>query len=329
MLTKKENFFETIKGGNPDRFVNQFEYLGMILFSTPVDALSPFPPPGGDAKNLWGVTIRSAQHTPGPFPVHDDEHRVLKDITKWREVLHAPSLDFPDSAWDVSVSQANAINREEQLVTPMIFPGLFETLHYLMGMEDTLANFYEEPEEMHALLDFITEHELKVAELFCSYLKPDALLHHDDWGSYKQSFISPAMFEEFFVPRYQKIYGYYKEHGVRAIIHHSDSYAANLVPSMIEMGIDVWQGCTSTNDVPALVKKYGGQISFMGDLDNGVLDRENWSAAEVEEHVRRACTTNGKHYFIPCLAAGGPVSTYPGVYDAVTEAIDRMSKELF
>ena len=25
-------------------------------------------------------------------------------------------------------------------------------------------------------------------------------------------------------------------------MHHSDSYAANLVPFMIEMGIDIWQG---------------------------------------------------------------------------------------
>ena len=32
------------------------------------------------------------------------------------------------------------------------------------------------------------------------------------------------------------------------LVHHSDSYAATLVPSMIEMGIDVWQGCMETNN---------------------------------------------------------------------------------
>jgi len=42
---------------------------------------------------------------------------------------------------------------------------------------------------------------------------------------------------------------------------------------MIDLGIDVFQGCMTTNNVPELVKKYGGKISFMGDLDNGVLDR--------------------------------------------------------
>jgi hypothetical protein len=30
---------------------------------------------------------------------------------------------------------------------------------------------------------------------------------------------------------------------------------------------------------------------------------------------------------IPCLTRGGPTSTFPGVYEAVDEEIDRMSKE--
>ena len=46
------------------------------------------------------------------------------------------------------------------------------------------------------------------------------------------------MFEEFILPSYKKIYGYYKSHGVELIVHHSDSYAATLVPYMIDMGID-------------------------------------------------------------------------------------------
>lgn len=31
MLTKRQNLLETIRGGNPDRLVNQFEALGMIM----------------------------------------------------------------------------------------------------------------------------------------------------------------------------------------------------------------------------------------------------------------------------------------------------------
>ena len=100
------------------------------------------------------------------------------------------------------------------------------------------------------------------------------------------------------MPAYDKIYGTYKANGVELIVHHSDSYAANLVPYMIEMGMDIFQGASSTNNVPELVKKYGGKISFMGDLDNGVIDKEDWTHELVAKEVRRACETNGKHYFI-------------------------------
>jgi hypothetical protein len=98
---------------------------------------------------------------------------------------------------------------------------------------------------------------------------------------------------------------------------------------MIEMGIDVWQGCMTTNNTPELVKQYGGQLTFMGDLDNGLLDREDWSEELIAKEVERACRSNGKLYFIPCLVRGLPGSTYPGVYEAVSKEIDRMSKEMF
>ena len=77
------------------------------------------------------------------------------------------------------------------------------------------------------------------------------------------------------------------------------------------------------------MKKYGGQISFMGDINNGVCDVADWTPELIEREVRRACETNGKHYFIPCLTAGGPGSTFPGVYECVSENINRMSRLLF
>jgi len=97
---------------------------------------------------------------------------------------------------------------------------------------------------------------------------------------YFNSFVSPDMFEEFFLPAYKKIYGFYKANGVELIVHHSDSYAANLVPHMIEMGIDIWQGVMTTNNIPDLIKQYGEtsglpMSSFPGvyDVVNKEIDR--------------------------------------------------------
>jgi hypothetical protein len=85
----------------------------------------------------------------------------------------------------------------------------------------------------------------------------------------------------------------------------------------------------TTNNTPELIKQYGGQLSFMGELDSGPLDVVNWDPEMIEEHVERACQTCGKHYFIPCLTQGLNFSSFPGVYEATSEAIDRMSKKMF
>ena len=328
MLSKRENMWEVIKGGKPDRFVNQYEALG-IVGGDPISARNPRATPGGEVVDFWGVTHRWPEHVPGSFPVHDEEHKLLKDITKWREVLKAPSLETKPEEWKEIQEQAAKIDRREQFVTIFGAPGIFEQLHYFMGMDDTLINFYEEPEAMHELIEFITDWKLGYAEQLVKYVKPDCLFHHDDWGSQINSFLAPEMFAEFIVPAYKRLYGFYKENGVELIIHHNDSFSANLVPYMIEMGIDVWQGCMTTNNTPELVKQYGGQLTFMGDLDNGLLDREDWSEELIAKEVERACRSNGKLYFIPCLVRGLPGSTYPGVYEAVSKEINRMSKEMF
>ncbi len=329
MLTKKQNFLETIRGGNPDRFVNQYEYLAMVGGS-PISSQSPrCTPGGGPVVDAWGVTKNWPAGLPGQFPVHDYEHRVVKDITRWKETVHMPRTDFPDEHWAAFEAAAAAIDKEDRFVCLSVAPGIFEQVHYLMSIEEALVAFYTNPDEMHELIDYIVEFELKQAEQLCKHAHPNALFHHDDWGSHNSSFLSPEMFEEFIVPAYKKVYGYYKEHGVEIIVHHSDSYAANLVPAMIEMGIDVFQGCVTTNNVPALVKEYGGRIAFMGDINNGVCDIREWTPELLEREVRRACETNGKYYFIPCLTMGGPASTYPGVYQCVSEKIDMMSKEMF
>lgn len=325
MLTKRQNLMETIKGGNPDRFVNQYEFMDIIL-EVPVKLMCD---PGTEFKNPWGITFRWPEGQLGQFPVHDEEHKVLKDITEWRKYVKAPVIDNSDEAWAAAVAHANSIDRNEQFVTAFVAPGVFEMCHHLMSMEDALMALYEEPEAMHELIDYLTEAELNYAKILIDRLHPDALFHHDDWGSQKSSFISPAMFEEFYLPAYKKIYAFYKANGVELIVHHSDSYAANLVPYMIEMGIDIWQGVMTTNNTPELIKKYGGKISFMGDIDSGVVDFPAWTPEIVAKEVERACKNCGKLYFIPNLTQGLNFSSFPGVYDSASEAIEKMSKEMF
>ena len=328
MLTKRQNLIEVMNGGNPDRFVNQYEPFALIM-GVPGSAFRRVMPGGGPVKDGWGVTKEWPIGTPGSFPLHDEEHLVCKDITRWREYVKAPETEFPESAWEGVINQAKAVDRNEQFSIAFLTPGLFETCHHLMGIEECLINFYEEPECMHELIDYITDYQLRLAKNVCDHLDVDGIFWHDDWGTQISTFLSPEMFAEFYLPAYKKIYGYYKSRGLDMIVHHSDSYAATLVPQMIEMGIKVWQGVLSTNNIPELIEKYGDQITFMGGIDDGKVDVPDWTPELVEEEVRKACEANGKLHYIPCLLQGLPFSIYPGVNQEVSKAIDKMSQEMF
>jgi len=326
MLTVKENLKEVLTGGNPDRFVKQFEFMQMIM-SVPSCRIKP--EIGGEVVNEWGVTIRWPEGQLGSFPVHDADHILLKDITEWKEYVKAPNVVFPASDWEKAITDAKAVDHDNKYVTAFIAPGLFELTHYLMGMETALMSFYEEPEAMAELIDYLTEFELAYAKELVTHLHPEVIFHHDDWGSQISTFLSPAMFEEFFLPAYKKIYGFYKDNGVKLIVHHSDSYAATLVPYMIDMGIDIWQGVMTTNDIPKMIKEYGEKITFMGGVHSGIIDHPAWSKEQVEEEFSKACHDNGKLYFIPGACQGMGVSSFPGVYEASDEAIDKMTQEMF
>ncbi|WP_130180465.1 uroporphyrinogen decarboxylase family protein [Blautia producta] len=326
MLTIKQNLLETIHGGEPDRFVNQFEYLAMVSNPALMASMGSCPQ-GSTSRNGWGVTIAYPLNVPGPFPMTKGDLVVVKDVARWRDYVKAPPTRFPEEAWKPFVEMADSIDREEQFVAAFEAPGIFEKLHYLMGMEEALINFYEEPGAMHELIDFLADYEIESAKEVIPHLHPDAVFHHDDWGSHISSFLSPEMFDEFLLPAYKRIYGFWRENGVELIVHHSDSYAANLVPSMIKMGVDIWQGPVTTNNIPELIKTYGGQISFHGGIDNGVVDRENWSKENIMKYARQICQECGRHYFIPGGTVGGPGSTYPGVYEAIAEVIDELSRE--
>lgn len=329
MLTPRENFLETIHGGHPDRFVKQFEFFPMP-YSDPYNATNPFPwePGAPDVKDMWGVTWSWPKGTPGAFPVHGKGLTVLENIENWKEVVKAPDMNFTEEQWRVAKKDYSSYDRTQVMVGPTMFPGLFEMTHNLMDMENAMVSFYTNPDEMHELIDYITEWEIGYVKQMAEHLQPDIVLHHDDWGSSKSTFLSPEMFQEFYLEPYKKLYKTYKDNGF-LIVHHSDSYAATYVPFMIEMGIDVWQGGTIANNIPKLVKEYGGQISFLTGIDNQLMDRPGWSYEEIEATVRKICQECGTLYFCPCQTQGAPLSTFDGVYDAINKAIDVVSLEMF
>lgn len=329
MLTAKENMLALVKGGKPDRLVNQYEAMHILMHPYAIKSNSACSKGEMNKVDVWGVTRSFPENVPGAFPVHTNETIVCKDIENWKDYVHAPKMEYSQGDWDLFKEMYNQVDGTKAFKTAFFAPGLFEMSHYLCGMAEALEYYLTNTDEMEELIKYLTEFELELVEQICSNLHPDAVLHHDDWGSAINSFLRPSMFEDLFVEPYKQIYGYMHDHGVQVIVHHSDSYAANLVPAMIEMGIDVWQGAVESNDVPALIKQYGDKLTFMGAIDNKSVDFNGWNKENCIKEVRRTIDACGTEHFIPCITQGGPGSVYPGVYMELADEIDRFNAEHF
>ncbi len=203
--------------------------------------------------------------------------KVLKDVTHWRDYVHAPDVEANcQNGWEECVAAARAATGDDRLLCAFSGTGLFEECPFLMGFADTLTNLYEHPEEMHELIDYTRECQLKA----------DALFFHDDWGTRTQLFMNPGMWREFFKEPYRKIYGYIRSQGVIAI-HHADSYLNPIVEDMAEIGIQCWQGVLPENDIPELQQRLKGKMILMGGI-GAAIDTPDSTESEIREYVAKA-----------------------------------------
>ena len=329
MQTPKEIFLELLQpDGHPERILKQYEALHMCL-NDPINTyLRGNRRRGTVSRDRWGTTISFPEDAPGAIPVHTDDLTVCPDVTRWEETVHAPDLAANCTrGWEACRTAARSAVGEEKLLAGFMGTGIFEQCHFLMGFENTLTALYEHPEEMHRLIDYITDYRLGYVKLLIDNLHPDVIFSHDDWGTKDALFMHPDMWREFFKEPYRRFYGYIRSRGCIAV-HHADSYLAPIVDDMAEIGIQVWQGVLPENDIPALQRHLGGKLVLMGGI-GAAIDRADATPEEIRSYTEDtlcACAPGG--HFIPSITYGLPGAVYPHIDRYIDETIDAYNARL-
>ncbi len=328
-MTSGELFRETVRrDGRPERVLRQYEGLSFV-FGDPISRfLNGGMKRGTSFVNRWGVTIDYPEDAPGPMPHITEETKVLKDITKWREQVRIPDISrCADADWSAAAARAEEIRKEGNLACVLMGTGIFEQLHYLMGFEDTLANLYEHPDEMHELIDRIYDFRMEYLMMLIEKIHPDAVLSHDDWGTKDALFMKTDMWRDYFKEKYRGFYGYMRSKGVIPI-HHADSYCAPIVEDMVEIGIQVWQGALPENDIPRLLRQLDGRMVLMGGIGASV-DRADATEEEVRKYVRDTLNDCARYgHFILCITYGLPGAVYRQIDPWIDSEIDRYNSIL-
>ena len=327
MSTPRENFLRHIKNedprwiGDPFRCFNLPEnppYLPYILDAT---ALAHNRTGKGhvDVPDAWGIIWDWPDDQPGPTPNCTEEKRVVKEITRWREYFDFPDLDNLD--WTETDRIAATADRETKLVMAQSPRGMFEFSYNIMGFEYALENYMIEPDDMYDMLSAYTDWKIKAAGLCIDHLKPDIIVNFSDWGSKHQMFLPPAVWREILKPLYARFFGYIKSRGV-VTMNHCDCYAQDICEDMVEIGVDVWQGITPENDIPAIVGKTGGRLLLWGGIDMPAIDYAGVTEDVVRAHIRQ---TLDKYVptkrFAPMFSSWMPV--YPGVLEIGCDEMEK------
>lgn len=303
-MTPKQNFLETVRWGNPEYLCTDLDGLNLML-----DPLT-----GSYDENMkdeWGCQWGYGNKEYNPFPCILPGFQVITELENWREQVKIPSAEDVDYS---AVKEAAAkIDREQFLVGMSCSCGLFERTHALMGFEDSLVVMLTEREAYEELLDCILEFKMEYARKLYEATDFDLFYYHDDWGSKHALFFSPEIWDELFKLREKKLIDYVKSFsGEKEILfmHHSDTYLEPLIPGMIDIGIDIWQGVIPQNDIVMLQEKYRGKIAFHGGIDIAAIDFPQPEEEKIRQEVRRAIDTyapgGGIIIGIPSIAAMFP-----------------------
>ena len=175
---------------------------------------------------------------------------------------------------------------------------LIERLHMLRGFASTLEDFYLEPVKTHRLLDLILgyklEHIDEAARRFSD--RVHGIFLTDDWGSQESTFVSPAVFDEFFAERYRQLFDCIHGHGWHVLLH-SCGRVNGFVQRFIDAGADVLNlQQPRTYGIDELGAEFAGKVCFLTTVDiQATLPTEDPEQvrAEARQLVERWSTPAG------------------------------------
>ncbi len=196
----------------------------------------------------------------------------------------------------------------------------FERLNFIRTMEQSFLDLAEQPPELFELLGRIHAHYLKEVEAWAG-TGVDAVVLMDDWGTQHRMMISPELWRRVFKPMYREYCEVARRHG-KHVFMHSDGYITDIIPDLIEAGVNALNSQISLMGAAELGRRFRGRLTFWGEVDRQHLLAFG-TATEVRQAVRE---------IRECLYAGGGVIAQcefgPGAQPANVFEVFRAWKDL-
>jgi len=214
--------------------------------------------------------------------IHEGVIGIVKEplIKSWDDLQ-----DFkpPENTLHLDVDSINAFCRStDQFVLSGNIPRPFERFQFLRTMEQSLMDLMMQPPELQILLDMLHKHYCKEIEVWAK-TDIDGIAFMDDWGTQHGLMTSPEIFRNYFKHMYRDFAEIARSYD-KYIFMHSDGYIIDIIPDLIEVGINALNSQLFIMDVKKLSEKFKGDITFWGEIDRQDI-LPNGSMSDVENAV--------------------------------------------
>ena len=194
-------------------------------------------------------------------------------------------LRIPDESLSVDIDQVNAFCRKSEcFITGACCPRPFERLQFIRKSDNLYIDLAEQPSELNELIHRIHDFFMKEMEVWVS-TEVDGITFMDDWGSQRGLLISPRTWRKVFKPLYKDYIDLAHSKG-KKIFMHSDGFTAEIIPDLIELGLDVFNTQLFTMNIEELGQNFKGKLTFWGEIDRQHL-LPHGSTADIDKAVRR------------------------------------------
>ncbi len=180
-----------------------------------------------------------------------------------------------------------------------IYGSHFEKAYFSRGIENFLADMAGEPAFTRRLLHTIIEKNLVMLENFLLLPEIDGVLLGSDWGSQLDLLMSPAVWEDMIRPGEQREYDLVHAYGKDVWVH-SCGNIEKVIPSLVEMGLDVLNPIQpEAMDLRMLKDRYGHKLSFWGGISTQqTLPYGTPDAVRTEARAVRDLMSDGGGYIL-------------------------------
>ncbi len=264
------------------------ERLPVRMASLGIDDTAWIPRKAHESRDEYGLTIDEWgcrwEHTDA-WNMGQVKGHPLASLAEYDRVTVPDfSQDWLYEDCDTAFHKAE---QEEKYTMTGIFMTLFERMHALAGFETVLVGLIMEPNYAAALADLILDAQLSFVrncqERFGTHL--NAFHMSDDWGTQQASFIDPALWREFFLPRYTKLFTAMHAGGQDVWVH-SCGKVNEIIQGFIDAGVDAMNlQQPRALGIEEIGRRYQGKLAFESLSDiQATLPSGDSSRIEADAH---------------------------------------------